>query len=122
MVESQIVNLTPSLFFGHNLCFKYPNGSCKPILDIYVSRVFQWYKEVFNSMGFDPCNCCLNIQKSIKTPTPKVGAHLEVWGFIPSHSPTLLGASNVTHGLHSWPTPSQALVLVISPRLRLRHQ
>jgi hypothetical protein len=22
--------------FGHNLCFKYPNGSCEPILNIYV--------------------------------------------------------------------------------------
>ncbi len=37
IVESQIDNLTPSLSFGHNLCFKCPNGSCKPILDIYVS-------------------------------------------------------------------------------------
>ncbi len=34
MVRSQIVNLTFVLSFGHNLCFKCPNGSCKPILDI----------------------------------------------------------------------------------------
>jgi hypothetical protein len=33
MVRSQIANLTLSLSFGHNLCFKCPNGSCKPILD-----------------------------------------------------------------------------------------
>jgi hypothetical protein len=26
VVESQIGNLTPSLSFGHNLCFKYENG------------------------------------------------------------------------------------------------
>jgi hypothetical protein len=31
-------------FFCHNLCCKYLNGSCEPILDIYVSRDFQRYK------------------------------------------------------------------------------
>jgi hypothetical protein len=36
VVNSQIGNLTPSPSFGHNLCFNYPNGSCKPILDVYV--------------------------------------------------------------------------------------
>jgi len=40
MVESQIGNLTPDLFGGHNLCFKHPNGLCEPILDIYVLRGF----------------------------------------------------------------------------------
>jgi hypothetical protein len=44
MVRSQIANLTPDLSFGHNLCFRCPNGSCEPILDIYVSIDFQWYK------------------------------------------------------------------------------
>jgi hypothetical protein len=34
VVENQIGNLTLDLFFGHNLCFRCPNGSCKPILDI----------------------------------------------------------------------------------------
>jgi hypothetical protein len=34
VVGSQIVKLTPIPFFGHNLCFKNPNGSCEPILDI----------------------------------------------------------------------------------------
>ncbi len=34
VVGSQIANLTPDLSFGHNLCFKCPNGSCKPISDI----------------------------------------------------------------------------------------
>jgi hypothetical protein len=54
VVGSQIANLTPSLSFVHNLCLKCPNGSCEPISDIYVPRDFQWYKELFNSMGFDP--------------------------------------------------------------------
>ncbi len=33
MVESLINNLTLDLSIGHNLCFKYPNGSCEPISD-----------------------------------------------------------------------------------------
>ncbi len=41
-------------------------------------------------MGFDPCNCSLKIQEFIGTPTPKVGAHLGVWGFIPSQCDALL--------------------------------
>jgi len=36
MIGSQIANLTIGLSFGHNLCFRCPNGSCEPILDIYV--------------------------------------------------------------------------------------
>ncbi len=87
MVENQILILGP--FLGHKLCFNYPNGLHKPILDIYVSRDFQWYKKLFNPMGFDPCNRVLKIQESIETPTPKVGAHLGVLRFIPWHSPTL---------------------------------
>jgi hypothetical protein len=43
-------------------------------------------------MGFNPYNYSLKIWESIMTPTPKVGAHLGVWGFIPSHFPTLSGA------------------------------
>jgi hypothetical protein len=29
VVGNQIGSLIPDLFFGHNLCFKYPNGSCE---------------------------------------------------------------------------------------------
>jgi hypothetical protein len=121
MVKSQIGNLTPNPSSGHNLCFRYPNWSCEPILDIYVQKHFQWYKEHFNPMGFDSCNYSLKIQESIETTPPKVGAHLGVWRFIPSHSPTLSGAWNVTPRLPSWPAPSQALALDASPMLRLRH-
>ncbi len=92
MVRSQIGNLTPDRAFGHNLCFNYPNGSCEPILNICVPRDFQWYKEFYNPMGFDPYNHSLKIQKSIWTQTPKVGVHLGVWRCIPSHSFTFLGA------------------------------
>jgi len=34
----------------------------------------------------------LKIQESIGTPSHKVEVHLGMWGFILSHSPTLLGA------------------------------
>ncbi len=37
MVGSQTANLTPNLSFCHNLCYKCPNGSCEPILNIYTS-------------------------------------------------------------------------------------
>jgi hypothetical protein len=52
---------------------KCPNGSCEPILDIYVPKDFQSYKDFFNPMRFDPYNHSLKIWKSIGTPTPKVG-------------------------------------------------
>jgi len=85
------------------------------------SKSFSLCKELLNQMCFDPCNHSMKIWKSIEIPTPKVGAHLGVWRFILSHSPTLLGAWNVIPGLHTWPTPSQALALIASPRLRLQH-
>jgi len=120
VVGSQIGNLTFDPSFGHNLCFKYLNGSCNPILGIYVSRTFQWYKKLFNSMSFDPCNYPLKIWESIGTLIPKVRAHLGVCGFIPSHFLTFPWTWNVTPGLHFWPAPLQALTLVANPRLRLQ--
>jgi len=68
MVESQIANLIPDPSFGHNLCFKCPNGLCKPILNIYVARAFQWYKKFPNPMGFDLYNHFLKIRESIENP------------------------------------------------------
>jgi hypothetical protein len=96
VVGSQIDNLTSDHSFGHNLCFKCPNKSCEPILNIYFSRVFQWYKELLNPMSFGPCNCLLKIQGSVGTQTPKVEVHLGVWGFILSHFFALPGAWNVS--------------------------
>jgi hypothetical protein len=48
-------------------------------------------------------------------------APLGVWGFIPSHFPTLPRVWNVTPELPSWPATLQTLALVASPRLGLRH-
>jgi len=104
VVGSQIGNLTPNLSFGHNLCFRCPNGSWEPILDIYVSIDFRWYKKIFNQMGFDSYNCPLKIQKSIGTLTPKMGVHLGVWRFIPSHF------------LHSWEHEMWPMDFLLGPQ------
>jgi hypothetical protein len=121
VVRSQIVDLTPDPSFGHNLCFRCPNGSCEPIWDTYVLRAFQWYKELLNPLDFDPCNCFMKIWESTATSTPKVRAPLGVWGFIPSHSFTLLGAWDVIPKLPLGSPPLQALALVASPKLGLWH-
>jgi hypothetical protein len=65
MIESQIVNLTSSLYFYHNLCCRCPNGSCEAI---YTSIGFQWYKKNLKARCFDPCNRTLKLWKSWKTP------------------------------------------------------
>jgi hypothetical protein len=121
MVGSQIANLTPDLSFGHNLCFRHPNGWCKPFLDIYVSIAFQWYKELFEPLGFDPCNHPLNIQESTRTPTPNMGVHLGVWRFFPSHSFALSRHENATPGLNLGPHLYKPFALVTSPRLGSWH-
>jgi hypothetical protein len=113
VVGSQTTNLASDPSFGHNLCFKCLNESCEPILDIYVPRNFQWYKELLNPMCFDLFNCSLKIRKSMRTLILKMGVHLGVWMFILTLSHTL--------DLPSWPAPLQALALVTSPRLGLRH-
>jgi hypothetical protein len=99
VVGNQIGHLTLDLSFGHNLCFRCPNESCEPILDIHIAKAFQWYNELFNPLGFDSWNCSMKIRKSTGTLIPKMGALLGVWGFIPSHSLTLSRAWDVTPGL-----------------------
>jgi hypothetical protein len=67
MVGSQIDNLTYDPSFGHNLYFMDLDGSYEPSLDIHVPRDFQWYKDPFDPMNFDPCNRPLNIREPIGT-------------------------------------------------------
>jgi hypothetical protein len=71
VVENQIGTLTFTPSFGHNLCMKYSNGSCNPILNIYVSGSFQWYKKFFNPMSFDPCNRLWRFRSSSGLQLPK---------------------------------------------------
>ncbi len=96
--RGQTTNLTPDLSFGHNLCFRCPNGWCEPILNIYISIAFQWYKELFKPMGFSPSNCSLKIRKSFETLTSQVGVALGVWGFTLSHFLAFLGIWDVIPG------------------------
>ncbi len=49
--------------FGHNLCFKYPNGSCEPIWNIYIPKSFQWCIYIFNLMNFVLYNLLLKISR-----------------------------------------------------------
>jgi hypothetical protein len=121
LVGSQTGNLTPGLSFGHNLCFKCPNEQCELILDIYVSRAFQWYKERHKPLSFDPWNCSLKFWKSTRTPSPKVGIALGVWGFTPSHFLTLPGVCDVIPGFSLGPHPCNPFALVVSPKHGLRH-
>jgi hypothetical protein len=71
-------------------------------------------------MGYDPWNFSMKLQESIETPTPKMGTHLGVWGFVPSHSPALPRAWDVTPRLPSWHALLQSLTLDTNPRLRLQ--
>jgi hypothetical protein len=86
MVDSQIVSLTLDFSFGHNLCCRCPNGSYEPILDIYVSISFQWYKKIHKEKGFDTCNHSLKFRESTRTPTPNNGSS---FGSVSDHSHTL---------------------------------
>jgi hypothetical protein len=102
VVGNQIGNLTPDPSIGHNLCFKCPNEQCKPILNIYVPRAFQWYKECHEPLSLDPWNFSLRFRDSIGTPSPKVGIVLGCEGSLlhtPSHFLTLPGMCDVILGL-----------------------
>ncbi len=88
---------------------------------IYISIVFQWYKEFFNPMNFDPSNCSLMIRKSLKTPTPKVGINLGMCEFIPSHCSAFPGMWMWLLGCIFNPHLSMPLALVANPKLGLWH-
>jgi hypothetical protein len=54
--------LEPS--FVHNLCFRCPNEQCEPILDMYTSRAFHWYKERNQPLSCDPSKRPLKFRES----------------------------------------------------------
>jgi hypothetical protein len=60
VVGSQIVELIPDLSFCHNLCCRCPNGSCRPIFEIYTLIAFQRV----NARCFDPCHQTLKFRES----------------------------------------------------------
>ncbi len=110
VVGSQIANLTPGLSFAHNLCFRCLNESCKPILDIYTSIAFQWYKELLEAKSFDPCNRALKIWESFRDSNSQHGSSL---GSVRVHSLTLFAlprACGVLPGLPLGPQPCNPLL------------
>jgi hypothetical protein len=110
---------TPGPSFGHNLCFRCPNEQCEPILDIYASRAFHWYKERHKPLRFDCSNRSLKFWESTRTPSPKAGVALGVWGFTPSHFPTLPGVPDVTPRLPFGPHPCNPFCLGHKPKVRV---
>jgi hypothetical protein len=110
---------TPGPSFGHNLCFRCPNEQWEPILDIYASRAFHWYKERHKTLRFDPSNWSLKFWESTGTPSPKAGDALGVWGFTPSHFPTLPEVPDVTPGLPFGLHPCNPFCLGREPKARV---
>jgi hypothetical protein len=109
VVGSQTANLTPGLSFAHNLCFRCPNERCEPILDICTSIAFQWYKELFETRRFDPCNRALKIRESFRDSNSQHGSSL---GSVRVHSLTffaLPGLYDVTPRLALGPHPCNPL-------------
>jgi hypothetical protein len=78
VVGSQTASLTPGPSFSHNFPFRCPNEQCEPILDIYVSRSFQWYKERNTPLRFDPSTRTLKFRESTGTPSLQMGVALGV--------------------------------------------
>ncbi len=72
VLGSQTGNLTPNPSFAHNFSCRCPNDSCEAILDISISRPFQWHQEHFNERCFDPCNQALSFRESRRTPSPQL--------------------------------------------------
>jgi hypothetical protein len=119
VVGSKTDSLTPSHSFDHNLHYRCPNGQCKPILGIYASRAFQWYKELLKARSLDPCNRTLKIWESFRDSNSQHGSSL---GSVRVHALTLFalpGACEVTPGSSFWVATFQPLALVTSSRLGL---
>jgi len=87
VVGSQTTSLIPNPSFAQNVGYRWPNYQCEAILDIYVSRPFQWHQEHLNARCFGPCCRALNIRKSRRTPNLQL---FQVLGFAPT-----LGQSGV---------------------------
>jgi hypothetical protein len=104
--------------FSHNLCCKYLNGSCEPILNIYVSRNFKRYKEIFNSMSFDPPKSLFKNLGVLWNSNSQNGNPLgSVWAHFFTFFHTLESA-NVIPKLHFGLHLSMPFALVTSLKLR----
>jgi hypothetical protein len=120
VVGSQIANLTLGPSFAHNLGCICPNGSCEAILNIYISRPFQWHQENPSVRCFDPYNRALSFRESERTPTshfwecefhlhtyPKVGLqHIDHW-----FNESILLFTFYKHFLHNVPWFNKSFLL-----------
>jgi hypothetical protein len=70
-------------------------------------------------LSFDPWNHSLKFRKSTRTPSPKVGVALRVWGFTPSHFPTLPGVCDVILDLSLGPHPCNPFWFGHEPKARV---
>jgi len=86
----------------------------RPLLSIYTLIDFQWYKKLFNPLGFDPYHFYLKIHESTGTPNSQSGSS---FGNVKVHSLTF----SFTLGLPFGPQPCKPFTLVVSSRLGLRH-
>jgi hypothetical protein len=94
---------TPGPSFGHNLCFRCPNEQCEPILDIYASRAFHWYKvSGVHRDSISQSGSCLG----------SVRVHSLTLSYIPG-SPWCDSRASL------WPAPLQPLCLGREPKARV---
>jgi len=108
IVGSQTTNLTPGPSFGHNLCFRCPNGRCEPILNIYIPRSFHWYKELLKPFSLTLAIALWKFGSRPGLQLPKWNS-FGVWRFIPSHLLTLSGVCYVIHNFSLGPQPCKPL-------------
>ncbi len=99
LVGSQTVNLTLNPSFDHNLCLKCPNGSCEPILDIYILSSFQCHRELFNPIDLTPVIALWRFESSSRLQFRKLKLIWEcgVHSFTLSHTPRSMKCD-------SWPS------------------
>jgi hypothetical protein len=114
--HSRIRCRVPSPSFGHNLCFRCSNEQCEPILDIYVSRAFPWYKERNNPLRFDPSTRPLKFGSPPELPLLKWELPWECECSLlhtPLHFLKLPGVCDDSRA-SSWPAPFQCLLCLRS--------
>ncbi len=71
-----IANLTPRLSFGHDSQFKVQNGNFKLKFDIFILKIFQWYKHFLVKTKFTHCTFVPKDWNTERLPTPKLGIYL----------------------------------------------
>ncbi len=85
-----------------------------------IRRAFQWYKELFNSLSFDPLQSLsenLGIHRDFNFQNGNSLGSVRVHSLTLSYIPRSMRRDSQAS---SWPTTLQAIALVASPKLGLR--